>query len=233
MKGALVLVTAAIGAVGCADNNLSMSIQQMEAVTKMSMCVATNAVGGVGRDRGVLDVTLVQQNGYVAVPLVRNNLTSRIETGGVEYNSIQLIGANVALTTTAGDPVALPAGQQKFFYAAAGGNVDPGGLAPMFIEIIPAAAAHTLAGMISGSAVLTIVAEVRPVAMRGGDQMIGGALHFPVDLCAGCLRTTQACPLAAAGAVGGCFPQQDDPIECCTDSTGAILCGASAPVKTM
>lgn len=236
MKVALLLVTAAVGAVGsvgCADNDLSISVQQMQAVTKMQMCVASAAVGLAGRDRGVLDVSLVQQSGYIAVPVVRNNLQTRLMTGGVELNAIQLIGANVSLFTPAGAPLALPSGQQKFFYAAAGGRIDPGGTGVMFIEVIPAAAARSLAGGIMGTSFLTVVAEVRPVAMRANDQIIGAPLSFPIDLCTGCLRTSQACPLSAAGAVGGCFPQQDDPIDCCTDSTGAVFCGAAAPVKTM
>src|SRR6266850_69556 len=217
MKGALLRVTAAITtvwAVGCADNDLSISVQSMEAVTKNMMCVAgTSATGGAVRDRGVLDVSQVGASGYIAIPLVRNNQPTRLVTGNVEYNSVQLLGANVALFTTAGAPAPLPSGQQKFFYAAAGGRIDPGMLAAMFIEVIPAAAARTLAGNIMGNSPYTVIAELRPVGMKANDQIIGGPISFPIDLCNGCLRTQTMCPLTHAPGVGGCFPQQDDPID--------------------
>src|SRR5256885_17040248 len=149
MKGALLLVTAAVAGGGCADNDLSLSIQQMEVVSQTMQCVAnTTATGGVGRDRGTLDLTLVTSVGYIGIPLVRNDLPARLMSGNVEFNAIQLLGANVTLTTVAGDPAPLPAGQQKFFYPAAGGRIDPGMAAAMFVELIPATAARALAGNI-------------------------------------------------------------------------------------
>ena len=123
----------------------------------------------------------------------------------------------------------LPNGQSSFFYNAAGGRVDPGGLAAMFIEVIPATMAKALAGSVPAGGVLTIVTEVQPVGQHQYDQVIGGRVSFPVDICVGCLDApVVACPIAA-GATDPCFPQQDEPTVCCTDATGALKCGANVP----
>jgi hypothetical protein len=48
------------------------------------------------------------------------------------------------------------------------------------------------------------------------------------------LTETTTCPLPKGTVVEDpCFVQQDDPTVCCTDTTGALLCGGSAPVATM
>jgi hypothetical protein len=236
MKVALLLLaTAAAGAGGCTTNDISLSIIQMEAVTRTSMCVATATAGTgvVGRDRGLLDVAAVTTSGYIGVPVVRNNLMTN--SNGIEYNSIQLLGANIKLTDAAGSALTLPSGQSSFFYAAAAGRLDPAGTTPMFVEVLPAAAARALAGNIGATGVFTIIAEIRPVGMHANDQVVGGPISFPIDLCSGCLTPTpSACPLPKGSTpFDPCFPQQDDPSICCTDNTGALLCGATAPVATM
>ncbi len=236
MKPALLLLAAAsVGAAGCTNNDISLSILQMQAITQATQCVAMpggGATGVVGRDRGLLDVALVTTAGYIAVPVIRNNLIA--SANGLEYNAIQLLGANVKLTTAAGAPLGLPSGQQSFFYAAAAGRLDPGGSAPMFVEIVPASVAKSLAGTIPANGLLTVIADVSPVGMRANDQLVGGPVDFPVDLCNGCLTQSTTCPLPKGTVVvDPCFPQQDDPTICCTDATGATFCGSAAPVATM
>jgi hypothetical protein len=232
MKPALLLLAAAVvGAAGCTTNDVSLSIIQMEAVSQATACVAvaSSGSGTVGRDRGLLDVANVTTTGYLAVPVVRNNLQSLMN--GVEYNSIQMSGANVKLMNVGGASLTLPSGQSSFFYAAAAGRLDPQGTAPMFIEALPASAAKSLASMIPSGGVFTVVAEMRPVGMRENDQVIGGPVDFPIDMCVGCLDENTACPLPKGSMpTDPCFPQQDDPTICCTDTTGVVACGAAAPV---
>lgn len=231
MKRALLLLAAAsFGAAGCANNDISLSIIQMQAITRLNMCIAM--VGGVAtmtRNRGLLDVARVTTSGYVAVPVVRNNLLA--STGTVEFNSIQVTGANIKLTDTAGAPIVLPSGQSEFFYASAGGRLDPAMTAPMFVEVVSADAARALAPNIPANGLFTVMAEMRPVGMHSSDQVIGGPIDFPVDLCNGCLTQTSTCPLPKGTMVmEPCFQQQDDATLCCTDSTGATLCGGAAPI---
>jgi hypothetical protein len=234
MKVALLLVTAStLGAGGCANNDISLSILQMQAVSPATMCVAMAmaSAGTVGRDRGTLDVSAVTTTGYIAVPIIRNNLGPNGTS--VEFNSIQLTGADVKLKNPEGAPLALSSGPSSFFYAAAAGRLDPAGLAAMFVEALPAPAAKELAPMIPAGGILTIISEIRPVGQHQGDQVVGGAIEFPIDLCSGCLvQDRGACPLPKGTvAVTPCFPQQDDPTVCCDDATsGQTLCGGVAPV---
>ena len=237
MKTALLLLAAAsAGAAGCANNDISLSIIQMEAVSRATGCVATATAGSgtVGRARGLLDVAKVTSTGYVAVPVIRNNLAALVNN--VEYNSIQISGANIKLMNVGGGTLTLSSGQSSFFYAAAGGRLDPGGTAAVPIEVLPASAAKSLAGMIPSNGLFTIIAEVRPVGTRSSDQVVGGPVDFPIDLCSGCLTSTSTCPLPKGTMVTDPCPglqQQDDPVLCCTNSTGATLCGSAAPVATM
>ena len=234
MKTALLLLAAAsAGAAGCTNNEISLSIVQMAAVTRLTNCIpiVTTGAGTVGRTRGLLDVAKLTTTGYVAIPLVRNNLTANINN--VEYNSIQILGANVKLSTVTGAAVTLPNGQSSFFYGSAAGLLDPGIIGAMSVEVISAPAARSLAGMIPSGGLVTVVAEMRPVGMRAGDQVIGQATEFPVDLCSGCLTKNSTCPLPKGTTVVDVCPgfqQQDDPETCCTDSTGAVLCGRAAPI---
>lgn len=231
MKAALLLLaTATVGAGGCTNNDISLSIIQMQAITRLNMCMAmAGGVGTLTRNRGLLDVAKVTTSGYVGVPVVRNNLLA--STGTVEFNSIQLQGADIKLSTAAGQPLTLPSGQSSFFYASAGGRLDPAMTAPMFVEIISADSARALAGNIPANGLFTVMAELRPVGMHSNDQLVGGPLDFPIDLCNGCLTETSTCPLAKGTVVQDpCFVQQDDPTICCVDSTGATLCGGAAPV---
>jgi hypothetical protein len=228
MKVALLLLTAAVGSFGCSDNDLSLSITSMGVATQATMC-AVSPGGGTTIVRGRLDVaraTAVGQ-GYLAAPIVHNGLSSRIQTGGVEYNAIQLAGMNVELQTPAGAAI-LVGGQKVFFVASAAGRLDPLASASMPGEIIPISAATGLVGQ-------TVIAILRPVGDRAGGQVIGGPINFPIDICTGCLGPVPACPFAANAMVrsAGCSPQQDDPGDCCADSSGFIKCGTSAPRATM
>jgi hypothetical protein len=226
------------GTFGCADNDLTLSILQMEAVMLPS-CVAVASMGATtpGRSRGLLDLSLVKTDGYIGVPVVRNNLMSRTGgAGSVEFNSIQITGANVTLQLPAAAAGSIAPADRSFFYAAAPGRIDPGGSTPMFIEVLPAKLARQLASSVPKGGLLTVVAEIRPVGDHSGDQVIGGPIFFPIDICTKCLvtiATGSTCPLPVGTTPqsGGCFPQQDDPVLCCASSAGTLLCGTSAIAK--
>jgi hypothetical protein len=219
MKAALLLVAAAVAG-GCSTNDVSLSILGMEALTRMNMCNIT-PTATVLRDRGRLDVSQVTTSGYIAVPVVRNNLPSNVN--GVEFNAIQLIGVNIKLMNVDGSTLVPPG-----LYNSAGGRLDPGGTAAMSVEVLPASVATTLP--IPSGGLYTVIAEVKPVGMRSSDQVVGGPIDFPIDVCNGCLvENLGACPLPK-GTMLPCLDQQDDPTVCCTDATQAQLCNEKAPI---
>jgi hypothetical protein len=237
MRYALLLL-AGVSA-GCANNDLSLSIVQMEALTAPA-CVA-DATIAVGLSRGVYDVALgaMFARGYIGVPLVRNNLTSRNPGGLLEYNSIQTTGVNVDIQLPDSVAGSVPAADQRFlsyYYPATSGRLDPAGLGPTFVELITFQLAHDLQtqGAIPDKGLLTVIAKLRPVGMLQSDQVVGGPYWFPIDICNGCLTATNAtCPLPMGTTVPqSCFPAQDTVQACCNNPSGPPTCGTAA-VATM
>jgi hypothetical protein len=229
MRSALLLLAlCSAGAVGCVDGDVSLSIVQMEAVTAPT-CVASGTEG-IQRSRGLLDVMYGVP--YVGVPLVRNNLLAR--TMGVEYNSIQVVGADVDLQVpdSLAAAVADSASQRflHFYYPASAGRIDPTGLGPMFVNLLDGGLAQKLYDTAKGAQV-TVVAKIRPVGKTSSEQIVGGAFYFPIDLCNDCIRPSQGpCPLPKGTPVNpdGCFPTQDDVATCCTNGAGGVTCGTAA-----
>jgi hypothetical protein len=120
-----------------------------------------------------------------------------------------------------------------YFYASAAGRLDPGASVTMPVEALSASAAQSLAGMIPSGGLLTVMSEMRPVGMRQNDQVVGGPIDLPIDLCNGCLtKSMGTCPLPMGTPVADpCFPQQDVAQTCC-DMAGTLVCGTAA-VATM
>ena len=232
MRSALLLLALfASGSVGCVNNDASLSILQMQAVTEATSCVATSAVG-VGLARGILDVNFSNGiQGYLGFPIVRNNEVSRMPSSdSPELDSIQLLGANVSLSFT--DPAAeakVPVADRKFFWASAGGRLDPSDTGPLPIEVVPIDVINAL--KVASGSVVTVTAKIEPVGMQTSDRVVGGPIYFPVDICNGCLgNDLGACPLPAGTvATATCFPDQDTSATCCEKSS-ELLCGSLAPI---
>jgi hypothetical protein len=240
MKYALLLLALSAG---CSDNDLSLSIVQMEAL-EAPTCIANPGIG-TGLSRGVYDVKVGANfaRGYIGVPLIRNNQGARNPSGQLEYNSVQITGINVDLQFPDSIAAKIPANDERylhFYYPAAAGRIDPANLAPTFVEILPRQLMSDLAqaGLVPtaiGGAIVTVVAKLRPVGMQQSDQVVGGPLWFPVDICFGCLTfPAGACPLPAGTTVSadGCNPQQDTVQTCCGDPN-APTCGSTAVATAM
>ena len=82
----------------------------------------------------------------------------------------------------------MPASQLAFFYASAAGRLDPAGIAPMFDRgRCRSTVAKELAVARSQGRRSTVIAEIQPIGMHDGDQVVGGPIYFPIDLCKDCL----------------------------------------------
>jgi hypothetical protein len=231
MKYALVLLAGVTA--GCANNDLSLSIVQMEALTAPG-CVATATIG-IGLSRGTYDVQLgeLYARGYIGVPLIRNNQGPRNPSGALEYNSIQVTGVNVDLQLPDSVAAKVPAADDRYlhyYYPAVAGRLDPAGLGPTFVELVTRQLAIDLTPSIPQGGLLTLIAKLRPVGMQQNDQVVGGPIWFPIDLCVGCLRAAiGACPLPSGTPLAeSCNPAQDTPQTCCSNSDGSLTCGAAA-----
>jgi hypothetical protein len=225
---------------GCTDNNASVDIDRYLAVTPTSMCVADPA-NLINRSFGILDVGIVAAGatgglpGYLAAPVVRNNMPLRAPMGQIDLDAVTIKGFDVQLNLPG--TVAAAVTQPNFFVQTASQRIDAGGAvtAAIEVEIIPSGVARQLVSVVPvGTTNLPqVVAHLRPVAERvDGSTFNGGWSDFPVTLCNLCLpaATALACPLKASQAVSsGCFPQQDESQTCCV-SGNQVLCGSRVPV---
>jgi hypothetical protein len=236
MKHAILLV--AVAALGACDTNdpLALSITRFELVTPLQQCVASPSIT-TDIARGLLDVGLVStfNQGYVAVPVIQNNLPSSTQGAatGIEMNAVQVSGFDVQLEPQ--PPLTLPANKASYYVPAAGGRVPPGGTQQIAVgvEIVPASIATVLATNMpmSGTSAPLLLVRMRAVGSRSESTIVGDWVVYPIDLCTNCLNVDHGpCPLPATPAPrGGCFPQQDQVSDCCTPVNGPKLCGAAAP----
>lgn len=255
MKSALLLLALGCGLAGCVDDDLSLTIVKFAAITSDTMCQPSTASPTI-QTGGLLDVGIANAgasqgyHGYFVAPVVQNNLIERATMTSGETDAIDLIGFDVQLIPDAGDPQVgaaingLPAANRNFFYSVAGGRLPPGGMTQVAVsvEVVNIDTARVLASAITTTGSRSqppILVHIRPVGMRAGLRLNGGWIDFPLRLCKFCLNTPSplaACPAAGFPAAtfeaGGCFPEMDTTVSCCTDPANNLLCGAQAPKMT-
>ena len=254
MKYALLLSALALcGLAGCVDDDLSLTIVNF-AVFTPGMC--TIAPGGsVFQSGGQLDVGIASlgapqgYHGYIAAPIVQNNLIERATATTAETDAVDLTGFDIELVPPASDSEvagainSLPLANRKFFYAVAGGRIPPGGMSQVAVgvEVINTDVARVLAKAVTTTGSRggpPLIVHMRPVGERAGLRLNGGYTDFPVNICKFCLTPApQPCPTAGIPAAefqaGGCFPEMDQSVSCCTDAaSSSLLCGAQAPEMT-
>lgn len=234
-----------VGLAGCVDDDVSLTINGFVAVEK-DECTADPA-SQTFVSRGLLDVGVVQlfqTRGYLAAPVVANNIPNRANMfTSEETDAIYLTGFDIELVPDPRDAqvdAAIPIDQRKFTYPINGVRLDPGmGRAAQFVEVIghnlaAAIAAAIPEGLRQVSPSLTV--RLRPVGRRAGLRMVGGYVEMPLDLCKFCLARPDGCPAggfpADAIAEGGCFIQQDQRTTCCVNPQNILLCGAGVPTET-
>ncbi len=227
------LIASAALASGCVKNDISLTIQRFLQADS-GTCTAS-ATGMVGLAGGVLDVGLMADAGfpgYIAFPLISNNLPENTSTTMVELNAITVTGLNIKLSGSN-----INFSQPSFFLQAAGGRIIPAGLVTFGAEILPRSVGIELAKTLpeaSGGAIFpTIDVQVSPVGTRSGDTLVGAPVTFPIQVCKHCLSPAPtACPAggfrASSVQAGGCFTQEDQSVTCCTEGS-TLLCGSQVP----
>ncbi len=229
------MACATLAASGCVQNDIDLTVDRFLAPDPTSCTVMTTST--VGLASGLLDVGLMVDggfSGYIAYPLISNNLPEVVASGGAELNAINVTGLNIQLSggnTTFSQP--------SFFLAAAGGRVPPAGLVTFGAEILPRSVGLELAKSVPETTADTVFpvvnVAVSAVGTRSGTTIVSAPLVFPVEICKHCLSPAPgACPPAGFPAAsihaGSCNADQDATVTCC-DSASSLLCGASVPVN--
>jgi hypothetical protein len=230
---------------GCADNNESVDIDRFLFVSQTTGCVADPS-NTANRGRGLLDVGIVTLGasqgvqGYIAAPVVRNNMPLRAAMGEIDQDAVIVTSFDVELRPDPTIAAVLPLSQTAFNVPVAGGRIEAGGTSTnaMFVELIPASVARQMATVVKpGNAtnLPLVVAHTRAVVTKvDGSTMNSGWTDFPIDICNFCLTPTpQPCPQVpfamASVEQSGCIVEQDDPVTCCTETGNVLLCGSAVP----
>lgn len=237
---ALPLVAAtSLAGTSCVDNTQSVYISGFLAITEKLTC-AVSADQTDFATGGVADTELmrhVQSPGYLAAPLLHNNMVATASMNTPERNNIIPKALEVELHASPGKSLPpTPGLGMKFSTSFAYPAVEPGGVGFGQLVLVPrdvlVAAANNL-GDPNWDGVL--VATVRFAFEHNGGLEYTATRDFPIEVAPGALgNATQACP------VGGfetnqiqkaCLPGQDVPVTCCTQG-GFLYCGDTAPVKS-
>ncbi|MBI4706133.1 MAG: hypothetical protein HY744_33985 [Deltaproteobacteria bacterium] len=226
MKGLLFRVFALAAAVGgfalltpaCADNNQTIFIRQVQAMTTSDKCIVQPDTGVLFRSHGFLDVAM--RGSYdawllVGNQLVRRGLEDRLRT---ETNRVQLYEAEVTVYDFAGNPVTCCVGDsctEGSYTEPISGFVDPAissnagwGLAGVTL-IDP-----MIAGCLYGLDAQTVVSRVKIYGVTLGElEVETDYWDFPITVCTDCLGCVPyqsedddwVCP---------CLPGQDESHDC-------------------
>ena len=219
--GAAAIALVAIALSGCVDER-AFYIQQNQ-VPQAGCQLTTDEVKF--NSRGLLDVSVGV--GYTLFPLVKlEALSSKATDQEPERNALDMRKFIVSLDME-GVPGSYPLEQTSFEVLSSGGIV-PGGAQVTEVKIVPDALAQALQGVVAPGTAYTLVAAVTAVGVRRGtgSEIESTEFFYPVELCSGCLvAPVTACPADTTGLpTNECGLPQDDPVTCCTLSTGQITC---------
>jgi hypothetical protein len=195
---------------------------------------------GVGR----LDLELVQsdaQSAYLLFPLLENNLP-RPQNSGVDSNQIQMNGFNIDITSLAGTTPetasVLDGSPMAHFRTTWSGAIGSGGAQlNAIVDAFPVALAGQLfnQGNVAPGPTATLNLRVQALGTTtGGTDIQSDPFDFPLEICVGCLiGNVQSCPFTGTPANPGnpCNSAQDDPVDCCTDAAGALICPPAVASK--
>lgn len=232
------LLAAALGAVGCADNDQSLTLMANLAPTDSCM---TPAVAGGGTavqvGRGIFDAGIASRlgQGYLMFPQLKNNLPSSLMGAGAggmgslpptEMNNVMGTGFDIDVVPDPGQPITSvlqPGVQGLTSYTIPvylGLLASGGGGAVAAVEVINANVAALLvnSGKIkpgisaASEPYQTLTVRLRGRAVHAGSNLFSNWISFPVTVCQFCLALKPGEP-----GVSGLNPNND--LFDCPDAT--------------
>ncbi len=211
---------AALGvlAQGCADNEISLFIQQGQVPQSSGTtgCTVSLDPSGLHRNSGVLDLSL--RRNFVMFPLYRSEVLAfqRRSTGRPETRGIFVDGANIELhmgSDVGPAPSQIPANLAQYQIVSTTfippASAEGPGYGVGDLEIIPSPVADALAAQLCQPIMtdvtatcpvpqwpnqsLQVIAVIRPFGhTNGGIQVSGSHFVFPITFCCHCLVQFQS-----------------------------------------
>jgi hypothetical protein len=223
---------------GCTQPPDRFYIVQNQAPQQGQGCVIPSDQSAEYRGEGILDVSLVDGalGAYFVFPLLKNDLTK--SSGDIQLYRIRMSGFDIAVQ--AHD--ALPAAVAKLFADPASqpllhhrepwsGTVNPGGgVVAATTDAISGDLARKIRDANDWKTTPYLELDAQ-ISARGDNEALGSvesdAFLYPIKVCSGCLvADVIACPYAMAPMHPGnaCNPAQDDPVDCCSNPGGSLVC---------
>jgi hypothetical protein len=155
-------------------------------------------------------IAAASPEGYVLTPLIESRITAVM--GHELERTIHLEGANVTLSMVSSSGSLSQVSQYTALFS---GSVAPLSAVNVSFQVLPAMSA---AGQYN--------VDVTVFGTLGGGRIDGQPFDYPITVCDNCItRNLGSCTGATITNFGNpCNPYQDGIVDCCTDSTGQLLC---------
>ncbi|MGM0597092.1 MAG: hypothetical protein ACQES9_08650 [Myxococcota bacterium] len=217
-KFILVLLAMAIGS--CAENSSSLVIVQNQAPEEG--CTASNQVSTDFLSHGIIDVGGERYGldpQYIGWFVVENNLTSTVESNGIELNKVEIKQANVSLSL--GSTGSDLGSEYTKFSDSTFVTIPPDETRSVQVNLIHPNVAERL--NIQEGQFVEVFASVQIVGEIGGSEIETNKISFPITVCYGCLvKNIGPCDTAVfpdtLNQGHSCNKTQDEELHCCFDS---------------
>jgi hypothetical protein len=214
----------------CVDHgDEGMDILNNTTVPSGNACTLTGMVGQAFTSQGV--ISTASPVGYLATPLFESRITALV--GHESQKTIHLEGATVHLTLPVGSTGIMLDSNEQAFDAPFSGDLPPTGTANVGFVMVPESViAKVRALAMGGTAPVAVELKANVVAYGdlAGSRIEATPWIYPVTVCNNCVvAVVGPCPASGTGLVTGnpCNIFQDGTVDCCTDSTGGLVCPAT------
>ena len=219
----------------CVENNADSGMVILKNIAPEDGC-AVSPESTTFRGSGTIQAD--SRAGYLFTPLVRNDLAT-VEGENTTAKTIFVTGAKMTIAFY--DPDLFTAAEQTQFQTdgltrflvPTSGTIDPdGGQSTFHLEIVPPELLTAIRAKLTAAAPHTgLDVSVQMQGTRSGDSLASNTFRYPVTVCLDCaVQLVGDCAsLPSSGtyrAGGACNPVQDGVVDCCTDSTGGLVCPA-------
>jgi hypothetical protein len=235
----LATLTSALLLLGCANQgDEGMTVINNTAAS--GTCTLTGGTEQPFKSHGA--IYALSPAGYLLTPLIQSRVTLGTEVNADELQkTIFLRGADVSLTlkavsieTNGQYSVTQPETNVGQFSVLFAGALPPSGSVNVGFEVIPPAIMRDILGssgvnLSTSSLNAEVLAEVTIRGDLGGDEVTSNPFQYPISVCTDCIvNNTGACPMTGTPRGGDpCNIFQDGVVDCCTDTTGSLVCPAS------
>ncbi len=220
------------------NSDAAMIVLQNMAPPITGICSFTPTIGQAGLSSGLWSIGSFSP--YILNPLIQSRVTAvmgselerTITLQGADVH-VTVQSASVATSTGTTNPTITLSPTDSAFKALFAGTVAPnGGLTALGMNLLPTTILDEISqqtGASSSNSVhVTLLADIDIYGTMGGGRVDAVPFQYPVTVCNDCIvDVIGTCPVTGAVATGNpCNIFQDEPVDCCTESTGKITCPA-------